>query len=237
MLVGVKMNDAINSQVCERADDLISFLYGELDEREARSFEQHRRVCRRCESELAAFGQVRQSVRNWRDESLTLTIPVSPLEASRPASNRSAWAAIRSFFEISPLWMKGATAFAAVLFCVLAVLAVVRLFEEPQLVQISTPSYTDEDFRIAVASQANILAQTKTAQESQLTTTNKQRSESRSTVNNNEGTPATVATVPRKASKPLSRSERNQLAADLRLISAEMDDGDSLDLLGDRINR
>jgi hypothetical protein len=38
-----------------------------------------------------------------------------------------------------------------------------------------------------------------------------------------------------KSRRPLSRAEREQLAADLRLLSTQEDDG--LNLLGDRINR
>jgi len=43
-----------------------------------------------------------------------------------------------------------------------------------------------------------------------------------------------VASVP-KARRPLSKSEREELAADLRLISGKSDS--EIDLLGDRINQ
>jgi len=35
------MNERQNSATCERASDLIAFLYGEADEREARDFRLH----------------------------------------------------------------------------------------------------------------------------------------------------------------------------------------------------
>ena len=47
-------------QVCERADDLISFLYDELGEKDAREFNRHLQECARCETEFAAFGQIRR---------------------------------------------------------------------------------------------------------------------------------------------------------------------------------
>jgi hypothetical protein len=227
------MNEMINSEICERNDDLISFLYGELNDREARSFEQHRRACPQCEAEVAAFGQVRQSVQRWRDESLSLTIPaLTQPQTVRPASNRSAWAAIRAFLEISPLWMKGAAAFAAVLFCVLSALAMARLFEDPQVPRIVVQERSDEEFRIAVDSKANLLAaQSRNETLRQSVSAPKEREQP--VVDNNNGSATAVA---RKA-KPLSRSERNQLAADLRLVSNSDDDEDSLHLLGDRINR
>jgi anti-sigma factor RsiW len=153
------MNEPANSQVCERASDLISFLYGELSEREARSFDQHKRTCERCESELAAFGQVRNSVQLWRDESLSLSIGTVP--QTEVAPKRSAFAAIRSFFEISPLWMKGATAFAAMLLCILSALAGARLLDEPQPPVPFVSWKTDDEIRIEIESRANLLAQSR----------------------------------------------------------------------------
>jgi anti-sigma factor RsiW len=229
------MNETTNSQVCERAEDLISFLYSELSEPEARSFEQHRRSCHQCESEMAAFQNVRQSVRSWRDESLSLTISSSP---AMEAPKRSALAAIRGFFELSPLWMKGASAFAAVLLCVLSVLAVARLFDEPQAPALPGTFITKEEFQIAVNAEAARLAQLKTEQETRTNVIPPTRGvEQLPAVNSNRGNSGTIAHTSRKSTKPLSRSERNQLAADLRLISDEIDDEDSLQLLGDRINR
>ncbi len=232
------MNETINSQLCERADDLISFLYGELGDRELRSFEQHLRTCNHCESELAAFGHVRRSVQDWRDESLNLAISTFPqTERPQPAIKHSAWAAIRAFFEISPLWMKGASAFAAVLFCVLSLLAITRLYQDPQPLPTPGELHTEEEFRIAVASQANILAQKKIDDEVRIALANDDRVQPRRSINNKPASSPNLAQAPRKTSKPLSRSERNQLAADLRLISDEVYDEDSLHLLGDRINR
>src|SRR5882762_3518573 len=123
----------INNQVCERADDLIAFLYGELGAADTRKFERHLHECGRCESEFSAFGEIRQSIVSWRDESLGVAwLPGAVNNSSLvPADIRpgvhpgpSALAAIREFFNLSPMWMKGAAAFASLLFCVCAVLAI-----------------------------------------------------------------------------------------------------------------
>ena len=117
------MNEIQNSPGCERASDLIAFLYDEADEREARDFRLHLQQCSSCREEVASFGDVRQSITAWRDEALAgfVSTPVT----AQPKT-KSALAALRQFFDLSPLWLKGATALAAVTFCVLAGLAVFK---------------------------------------------------------------------------------------------------------------
>src|SRR5262249_363768 len=107
------MNAVTNPKACGRSDDLISFLYGELGQREARSFEHHLRECSNCRVELTGFGFVRESMIAWRDQALG-AMPVDSFRAEvrQPEQRRSALAAIRGFFDLSPLWMKAATAFA-----------------------------------------------------------------------------------------------------------------------------
>src|SRR5215216_4110416 len=107
---------------CERASDLITFLYNEADERERRDFQLHLNECRACRAEVASFGAVRESITAWRDEALAGFV-------SRPVvtNRKSALAALRQFFDLSPLWLKGATAFAIIAFCVLAGMVFVNL--------------------------------------------------------------------------------------------------------------
>src|SRR5207247_4425331 len=126
------MKEITKDQVCERADDLVGFLYGEPTDWEARKFERHMQDCAACTTEYAAFGQLRESIVAWRNEALgpgagrVLTSTVLPIQPRPP----SALAALREFFNLSPLWMKGVAAFASVLFCVFATLAVAYLIEE-----------------------------------------------------------------------------------------------------------
>src|SRR6266550_9579741 len=122
----------MKEQVCDRAEDLIAFLYHELSEKDARNFGQHLHDCVRCKNEFAAFGEIRQSIVSWRDESLGAAWSAAAVNdrgfaatATKPAP--SALATIRQFFSLSPMWMKGAAAFASLLFCVCAVLAVAYL--------------------------------------------------------------------------------------------------------------
>ena len=95
-------------KTCERSEELIGFLYGDLSELEARRFERHLNECAVCETELAAFGQIRQSIVEWRDETLGLApLPSAAVESSAilqpQRSERSAIAALREFFAPSPL--------------------------------------------------------------------------------------------------------------------------------------
>ena len=219
------MNEIDHSSTCERADELVSVLYGEASERERRDFELHLQQCGDCRAEFAAFAQVREAIGEWRDEALSGFVPA---RAATAPVRKSALAAWRQFFDLSPLWLKGAVGFAAVVFCALAVLAVMRLGAADKPAQVATVNpdavYTKQDLDRAVEA---ALA--------------KQQSEQRDA----EPEPDVVAKAPKqkesnvaraepKARRPFSKAERAQLAAELRLTSS--DEGD-LDLLDDRINR
>lgn len=220
------MKDMNNSPNCERASDLIAFLYNEASETEAREFERHMKECNACRQEIASFGTVRESITDWRDEVLSGFV-ASPVTAT--TNRKSAIAAIRQFFDLSPLWLKGATAFAAIVFCVLAVTAIVRMQTNTQVLrtevnpqQVYTQQDVDRMVKEALAKQEN---------------------EKQPPLINPQTVIIAEAPAPRKNSavsqsaksrRPLSRAEREQLAADLRLLS--QDDSD-LHLLGDRINQ
>src|SRR5215510_1094525 len=117
------MNERNNSPDCERAPDLMAFLYDETSQEEARDFQLHLQECSSCRTEVASFGVVRKSITDWRDEALYGFVS-SPILTT--PSSKSALAALRQFFDLSPLWLKGATALAAVSFCVLVGLTVFK---------------------------------------------------------------------------------------------------------------
>ena len=48
---------------CGQENDLIGFLYGELNETDALAFQRHLHACSACSTELAGFGGVRESDR------------------------------------------------------------------------------------------------------------------------------------------------------------------------------
>src|SRR5262245_16911718 len=94
---------------CDRRDDLISVLYGEANEREATEFQLHMRNCAACQAEMREFGDVRQSIGAWKFEALSSIVPEVSVP-TQPVRSKSALAAFREFFDLSPLWLKGATA-------------------------------------------------------------------------------------------------------------------------------
>src|SRR5947207_12180877 len=135
------MND---NPSCERASDLIPFLYSEATESEARDFKLHLQECSSCRDELASFGLVRESITAWRDEALSGFVSTPLLTKAR---SKSALAALRQFFDLSPSWLKAATGFAVLTFCALAVLAFVRLQPKAPVVTVNDPHaiYSQED--------------------------------------------------------------------------------------------
>ena len=214
------------SSTCERADDLVSVLYGEAGEQERRDFELHLKQCDNCRAEFAAFAQVRESIGEWRDEALAGFVSTQPAVAP---VRKSALAALRQFFDLSPLWLKGAVGFAAAIFCVLVALAVMRSgpADEPLRVAEGNPDavYTKQDLDRAVQ---EALAKQQREQPVE---------EPKPEILVQAPTPksSNIAKSEPKARRPFSKAERAQLAADLRLLSS--DDEEDLDLLDDRINR
>jgi len=219
------MNEMQNSPGCERASDLIAFLYGEAGENEARDFQLHLQQCKSCREEVASFGDVRESITAWRDEALAGFVS-TPMTAQ--PKTKSALAALRQFFDLSPLWLKGATALAAVTFCVLAGLA---LFKSNNNQVSSTKVYTEQDVnrlvKEAVAQQARVQppVETPSPENVALNFPKPKPKSSR----------ASSSTQLARNQRPLSKEEREQLAAELRLLSS--DDDATLHLLGDRINQ
>jgi len=216
------MNERQNSPTCERASDLIAFLYGEADEREARDFQLHLQQCSTCREEVASLGVVRESITAWRDEALAgfVSTPVG----TQP-QKKSALAALRQFFDLSPFWLKGAAAFAAVTFCVLVGLVFFRSNNNHVSSNNVNPDaiYTAKDVdrmvKEALAQQAAVKPPAETPPQEFVVVK----------------PPKPKVKSSRVSSQPLSKEEREQLAAELRLVST--DDDATLHLLGDRINQ
>jgi hypothetical protein len=205
---------------CERASDLIAFLYNEADELERRDFQLHLNECGTCREEVASFGVVRESITAWKDEALAGFVS-QPVATTR----KSALAALRQFFDLSPLWLKGATAFAVVSFFVLAAMVFVKL--QNNNVQVSSSStetlYTQTDVDRIVKEALAIQENAKPRETVAIVESPKPKKSRNS-----------AASQFVKNRRPLSRAEREQLAADLRLLST---DDATLNLLGDRNNQ
>jgi len=216
------MNERQNSPTCERASDLIAFLYGEADEREARDFQLHLQQCSTCREEVASLGVVRESITAWRDEAVAGFVS-TPVETQ--PQKKSALAALRQFFDLSPFWLKGAAAFAAVTFCVLVGLVFFRSNNNHVSSNNVNPDaiYTAKDVdrmvKEALAQQAAVKPPAETPPQEFVVVK----------------PPKPKVKSSRVSSQPLSKEEREQLAAELRLVST--DDDATLHLLGDRINQ
>lgn len=127
---------------CDYAEELVTYLYGELSEHEAAQFRRHMEQCGSCKRELAAFSRVRQDVIEWRNLSLpSFDFQQAPLYSKAEAApqKRSALAALRQFFTLAPMWMRAATAAAALAICALLVFTAIHFSEQPGAVVEVTP--------------------------------------------------------------------------------------------------
>src|SRR6266536_3525686 len=134
------MRDMNHRPVCHRAEDLVTYLYDEASEADALDFRNHLRQCDSCRGEFTLFNQVHDSIAVWRREALGASFNPAPVPAAatinstqfvRHERKLSALAALREFFTVSPLWLRGATAFAALLLCVLALVVISRPWKQP----------------------------------------------------------------------------------------------------------
>ena len=228
-----------NSQLCAREQELIGFLYGELNEVERLAFQHHLNECASCSTELSGFGNVRESLVAWRNESLgSIGLSVHAVPSLAPQQKHSAVAAVREFLNLSPLWMKGAVAFAAVVFCVLAVIAFARLREKQPVEIVARPTQPiqspQEVDAIVKQRVQEELERIKNSETKDIVASTQDRIPSRPVLK--RGTKSISDNNPvYSARRPLSKTEREQLAADLRLLSSNNDS--DLDLLQDRINQ
>lgn len=227
------MNHIEDNASCERRDELISVLYGEATENERAQFQQHMQTCATCQAEMRGFGDVRESIGAWRLEALAAMDQSSVTIPAHTSKARSARAALREFFDLSPLWLKGVTAFATLLFCLFAVIALGRFNKQPPPIHITAQSdakYTEQEkneiVRKALDDQKQALLAGLT-QKSYETIPVQSKGVSRKKVSR--------STQVAKDRRPLTRSEREQLAADLRLLGGSEDDG--IELLSDPIKR
>jgi anti-sigma factor RsiW len=225
------MRDTRERPVCHRAEDLVTYLYGEATAKDALDFRDHLQQCDACRSEFAVFNQVHDSIHLWRDEALgasfnPVAIAEPPIESNlpiRPARRLSALAALRDFFTVAPLWLRGATAFAALSLCALSVLMFARVSQKPVVVVTtngdkiySRQELQDEIKKAVDQTRAEVLAQQNSP--NPVTSTQPERQTVTRQTQLAVNQPRTV--------RPhgLNRQEREQLAADLRLTLPADDD-------------
>ncbi len=107
---------------CEFAEEVVTYLYDELQDSKKAEFENHLGACPSCPDELAAFASLSRSVKNWRDTEFA-NIATPPIEISferdlmSSSKNKASdpWVErFRGIFRFSsPGFLKTAAAFGA----------------------------------------------------------------------------------------------------------------------------
>lgn len=251
------MSGAVDSppaSSCARAQDLAAYLYGEADEAAAHDFEAHTQHCASCLRELAEFKQVRSGISEWRTQALgtlasTLTATSSPVVAGpsgvAPERKRSALAALREFFTLSPAWMRAATAALGIVFCALVALTVAHYFAQPKTVtveKIVTVTPSEEELAAMVEARLKHQRETMAAAPKddapELVQTTATDEKDRAKRKANRVMRQDVAGQPKLARAPglkISTQESSEIARDLRLTIAANDE-DDLPRLSDLID-
>ncbi|HVS80335.1 MAG TPA: zf-HC2 domain-containing protein [Pyrinomonadaceae bacterium] len=227
--------------VCHRSEDLVTYLYNEASATDAQDFAKHVETCEACRAEFAVFSQVHESILLWRNEALGSAFSPAPQAARvlaeatfdsrqfvRHERKLPALAALREFFSVSPLWLRGATAFAALLLCVLAVLVISGFWNKP--VQVANNSaeqkmYTETQFKNEVAKQVDKqILDFKRSQTQPPANVAANRGEKASAQQGSSHRELASNRVKSRSQRGLTRAEREQLAADLRLTSGRDDE-------------
>ena len=215
--------------VCHRAEDLVTYLYGEASNADALDFRNHLQQCNACRSEFTVFSQVHNSIELWRNEALgasfnpaaiTGTASIESNEFAQHERRLSALAAVREFFTVSPLWLRGVTAFAALLLCALGVMMISRSSQKPIAVANkggNEKMYTQQQLQAEVSKAVDRKVRELTA-----TTQNPASSvagEKDKPKPDKDRVQIATSRQPKTANQRLTRQEREQLAADLRLTT------------------
>jgi hypothetical protein len=227
------MSEETNHDACPRRDDLLSVVYGEATTEEARSFQQHLTSCTTCHADYSTFNGIHNSLFAWREETVGRAAQSirSVVETPKP----SALAAIREFFNLSPLWLKGAVAFASVAFCALAVLVVMRSNEGPVEPALAQKNEAEIEKLVEARTQERLAAIKANEQANQTVAVNQTRNAPSLKPTKKRSLPNSSQVATNRKTRPLSKAEREQLAADLRLTSTEEES--ELDILGESNNR
>lgn len=235
------MKETSDIQACSRANDLVAYLYGEASERAKQDFQGHLLVCPLCRSDMDDFGGVRESIGLWRTQALDSADAYAPdmklasaYQSQSDSTHRSIFGAIRDFFAFSPMWVRGATAFASLLVAALVVVALMTLFgrtESPVVErqtqpapikqELANPANTPEEKVIAVSEEKRSISDAPLVQKP---ATKKVVRNTR--VNGNQ----LAANKQNRKAAELSAEERSQLSD---LLIAERENEDSVPRLYD----
>lgn len=104
---------------CQRKEDLITYLYGELSGIEETNFKQHLDNCLSCKKEVSEFGMLRENLQTWQAPETPRIVLDLPLE--RPRSLREI---LQELGSVLPAWFKYGTGFATASAAALLLLAI-----------------------------------------------------------------------------------------------------------------
>ncbi len=121
-------SDDHNTRDCTRHEELVSYLYGEVNAAERVAFDSHLTECAACRSDLAAFQRVRQELETW-------DLPFAP--RCEIALQRSRLEVLRELLGLFPLWVRAMGAMAAAIVLVALAIAGIRLSpQQPRIVNV-----------------------------------------------------------------------------------------------------
>lgn len=120
-------NNNQNDSTCAFAEQIVSYLYGEVNAKEKTVFETHLNSCVACSDEFADFNSVHSSVIEWRNEEfLSLETPSIEIPYEKPRGlynaendskvSRDWFAELRRVFSLSPA-LTASASFAVVVIC------------------------------------------------------------------------------------------------------------------------
>src|SRR5262245_58088806 len=134
-----KRDNFMTPNNCGRKEDLLDYLYGELNSAACASFERHLDECDSCRTELSAFGRVRDDLSTWRigfTPRMEVVLPLRKLEL------------FRELLSSFPVWVRGAALAGAVAAVVLLALSIARVHI----------SVKDGDFALSFGSSKGVTA-------------------------------------------------------------------------------
>ncbi len=141
---------------CGFAEDLVSYLYDEINPADKSKFEKHLDKCSTCDKELAAFGYVRSSISDWREENFSM-LETPKIEIQYPEKQKtveiigissqpgSFLGRLRDLFTLSPT---RATVFAALLVFIGLTIVVFNFSKSTDLVEVINENEPNESLAI-----------------------------------------------------------------------------------------
>lgn len=220
-------------QSCKFSSDLVSYLYEEISPAESRIFEAHLKSCKACRSEFAEFTAVRDAVGVWRNEILAVApsspvtdVPRMPVTDLNEQPKRSAMAAFREFFSLSPMWLRGVTAFGALAVCTLLIFSVWKVYNPERVVVRETVQLASSK-AIKDQSSTNVLPETARNEEATLPvetpTPVTRKLQNRSAPMRRHNSPAPQRAIPVQGSQQyavLMDDKNREILSDLGLVSS-----------------